>query len=160
MWKTFKKWCSFVRCPCPDFLRLLCYTGEPWDTFFGSIYLPKKQKCSFWDPLIFHFATGWQYQAFFFFFKNCKKVHEWYLEVKCKKSNKWVHFLSVKTSKNTLFLQMRSLILRQIDVTQLFRLFHTRAPRGHPTRGISKNSELGLFFLSRLIYETKSKHYL
>ena len=33
------------------------------------------------------------------FFKNCKKVHEWYLAVKCEKVIKWIRFLCVKRRK-------------------------------------------------------------
>ena len=127
--RLFVRSCPSVRIFC-EFSAIQASLG----THFWGPYTYRRNKSAHFGTLsFFTLLLVDSTKLFFSFFKNCKKVHEWYLEVKCKKSNKWVHFLSVKTSKNTLFLKMISLILRQIDVTQLFRLFHTRAPRGHPT---------------------------
>ena len=55
------------------------------------------------EPSSFFIHTGILYRLFSAFFKNCKKVHEWYLAVKCENANKRTRFLSVKRSKIHIF---------------------------------------------------------
>ena len=65
--------------------------------------LLKKIKCSFLNPPIFHFRLEYCTDFFSAFFKNGKKVQEWYLAVKREKAIKWIRFLCVKRRKIHLF---------------------------------------------------------
>ena len=69
------------------------------------------------EPSIFSFRLEYCTDFFQLFVKTAKKVHEWYLVVKCENANKRTRFLSVKTFKNT-FLETRALDLHEIDVTE------------------------------------------
>ena len=75
-----------------------CACQASLGTHFLGPYTYRRNKSAHFGTLSFFTLLLVDSTKFFlFFFKNCKKVHEWYMEVKCKKSNKWVHFLSVKT---------------------------------------------------------------
>ena len=67
------------------------------------LVLTEENQVLIFEPSNFFIQTGILYRLFSDFYKNCKKVQEWYLAVKCEKVNKWTRFLSVKTFKNTSF---------------------------------------------------------
>ena len=91
----------FVRRFC-DFCDICLYSLNM--ALHGSpLLLTEENQVLILEPSSFFIQTGILYRLFSAFFKNCKKVHEWYLAVKCEKANKWTHFLSVKTFKNTSF---------------------------------------------------------
>ncbi len=70
VWKTFKKWCSFVRCPSGDFVifAIFAFTVLTWPYMGHRYCLLKKIKCSFLEPsslIICQDQLWWLYIKFF-----------------------------------------------------------------------------------------------
>ena len=126
---------SFVRPMSGDFVifAIFAFTVLTWPYIGHHYCLLKKIKCSFLEPSSLNFLQARLYRLFSTFFKNCKKVQEWYLAVKCEKAIKWIRFLCVKRRKIHIFADENSWPTSDWrHRTSFFKLFHTRAPRGHP----------------------------
>ena len=94
------------------------------------LLLTEETKIVHFGTLKFELFASQAVRLFFSFVTKLKKVHRWYLTVKCEKLNKWTRFLSVKTLKNALFYRWEhSIYVRLTSPNNTFRLFHTRAPR-------------------------------
>ena len=78
---------------------IFAFTVLTWDTETGCYCLLKKLKVLILEPSSLNFLQAKLYRLFSTFFKNCKKVHEWYLTVKREKAIKWIRFLCVKRRK-------------------------------------------------------------
>ena len=65
--------------------------------------LLKKIQVLILEPSSLNFLQAKLYPLFSTFFKNGKKVHEWYLAVKREKAITWIRFLCVKRRKIHLF---------------------------------------------------------
>ena len=115
------------------YFAIFAFTNVTWDTETGCYCLLKKLKVLILEPSSLNFLQARLYRLFSTFFKNCKKVQEWYLTVKCGKAIKWIRFLCIKQRKIHIFADENSWSASDWrHRTSLFKLFHTRAPRSHP----------------------------
>ena len=132
VWKTFKKWCSFgdVR---PEIVVIFAFTNVTWDTETGCYCLLKKLEVLILEPSSLNFLQARLYRLFFNFFQKLQKSPGVVSGGKMRKSDFVDPFPLHKTSKNTIFADENSWHTSDWRYrTSLFKLFHTRAPEGHP----------------------------
>ncbi len=131
VWKTFKKWCSMsVRSSgdCCDFCLYQRNMGHR-----NWVRLPKKLKVLILEPSSLNFLQARLYRLFFNFFQKLQKSPRVVSGGKMRKRKQKGSIPQCKNVQKYIFLETRTLDLRQINVTEtsLLKLFHTRAPRGH-----------------------------
>ena len=108
---------SGVRCPSGDF-AIFAFTGNPRDTETGCLCLPKKQKVLILEPSSLNFYQAKLYRLFFNFLEKLIKSSGVVSGGKMRKSEQRDPFPQCKNVQKYIFLETRTLDLRQIDVTE------------------------------------------
>ena len=130
VWKTFKKWCSFVRRSF-GYFAIFAFTNVTWDTKTGCYCLLKKLKVLILEPSSLIICQDQLWWLFINFFQKLQKSPRVVSGGKMRKRKQKGSTPQCKNVQKYIFLETRALDLRQIDVTEHhFLNSSTQEPQG------------------------------